>query len=161
MIVDQHQPVVEKYYGSGKMSRVIVRLLEECDRVVKKLIDGWGEDRSMKRKVGSRKRVGLPFHLLFIIDPLSKLSDVSNSTLLVQSSSSPSVRRQTSNAPDEDLVDPREIDKVLTELAGMAGRWSLFKKFLAEQLQANISLYSPAVLLTAVMFRVTKVMKYL
>jgi hypothetical protein len=51
MIVDQHQPVIEKYYGSGKMSSVIERLLEECDRVVKKLIDGWEEDRSMKRKV--------------------------------------------------------------------------------------------------------------
>jgi hypothetical protein len=54
MIVDQHQPVVEKYYGSGKMASVIQRLLEECDRVVKKLIDGWEEDRSMKRKVSLR-----------------------------------------------------------------------------------------------------------
>jgi len=52
MIVDQHQPVVEKYYGSGKMSSVMERLLEECDRVVKKLTLGWEEDRSMKRKVG-------------------------------------------------------------------------------------------------------------
>jgi COG4 transport protein len=51
MIVDQHQPVVEKYYGSGKMASVIERLLDECDRVVKKLIDGWEDERSMKRKV--------------------------------------------------------------------------------------------------------------
>lgn len=51
MIVDQHQPVVEKYYGSGKMSSVIERLLEECDRVVRKLVDGWEEDRAVKRKV--------------------------------------------------------------------------------------------------------------
>lgn len=51
MIVDQHQPVVEKYYGAGKMSSVIERLLEECDRVVRKLIDGWEEDRVVKRKV--------------------------------------------------------------------------------------------------------------
>jgi len=51
MIVDQHQPVVEKYYGSGKMEIVVQRLLEECDRVTKSLRDGWEEDRSMKRKV--------------------------------------------------------------------------------------------------------------
>jgi COG4 transport protein. len=38
-------------------------------------------------------------------------------------------------APDEDVVDPREIDKVLTELAGMAGRWNLFRKFLSESLK--------------------------
>lgn len=55
MIVDQHQPVVEKYYGSGKMSSVIERLLEECDRVVKQLIDGWEEDRAMRRKVSLQK----------------------------------------------------------------------------------------------------------
>jgi len=51
MIVDQHQPVVEKYYGKGKMASVINCLLDECDRVVKSLIEGWEEERSMKRKV--------------------------------------------------------------------------------------------------------------
>lgn len=38
-------------------------------------------------------------------------------------------------ASDDDAIDPREIDKVLSELAGMAGRWSLFKKFLMERLR--------------------------
>ena len=51
MIVDQHQPVVEKYYGPGKMTKVLERLLEECDRVTKSLVDGWEEERSMQRKV--------------------------------------------------------------------------------------------------------------
>ena len=51
MIVDQHQPIVEKYYGPDKMSSVIVRLLQECDRVAKGLLEGWEEERSMKRKV--------------------------------------------------------------------------------------------------------------
>jgi hypothetical protein len=52
MIVDQHQPVVEKYYGHGKMKSVVNRLLEECDRVTNTLKDGWEEDRAMQRKVG-------------------------------------------------------------------------------------------------------------
>jgi hypothetical protein len=51
MIVDQHQPVVEKYYGKGKMTSVINCLLDECDRVVNNQLDGWEEERSMKRKV--------------------------------------------------------------------------------------------------------------
>lgn len=51
MIVDQHQPVVEKYYGPGKMLIVVRRLLQECDRVVSSLIDQWEEERAMKRKV--------------------------------------------------------------------------------------------------------------
>lgn len=57
MIVDQHQPVVEKYYGPGKMSRVIERLLEECDRVVRTIIEGWEEERSMKRKAKTPLRM--------------------------------------------------------------------------------------------------------
>lgn len=51
LIVDQHQPVVEKYYGPGQMKSVVDRLLEECDRVVKGLVEGWQEERAMKRKV--------------------------------------------------------------------------------------------------------------
>lgn len=51
VIVDQHQPVVESYYGSGKMASVITRLLRECDRVCKGLVEGWEEERAMKRKV--------------------------------------------------------------------------------------------------------------
>lgn len=66
MIVDQHQPVVEKYYGAGKMQSVVDRLLEECDRVVKGIIEGWQEERSMRRKV-SCMVTGLP-------TPLNSLS---------------------------------------------------------------------------------------
>lgn len=51
MIVDQHQPVVEKYYGTGKMASVLERLLQESDRLTKSLVESWAEERSMKRKV--------------------------------------------------------------------------------------------------------------
>ncbi|KAJ7046514.1 COG4 transport protein-domain-containing protein [Mycena alexandri] len=115
LIVDQHQPVVEKYYGEGKMQRVVARLLEECDRVVKGLIEGWEEERSVKRK----------------------MTDISENPPLTLAPHSNARRQQPSMAPDEDLVDPREIDKVLTEVAGMAGRWNLFKKFLSESLRES------------------------
>ncbi|KAF9228537.1 COG4-domain-containing protein [Gyrodon lividus] len=108
MIVDQHQPVVEKYYGAGKMQSVVKRLLEECDRVVKSTLEAWREDRSVKRK----------------------LLDVSNSTVAM---SGP--RKQFPIITEVSDVDPREIDKTLSEIAGMSGRWCLFRKFLAEQLQ--------------------------
>ena len=49
--------MVEKYYGSGKMSSVIARLVQECDRVVKSLLEAFEEERSMKRKV--RFNVGM------------------------------------------------------------------------------------------------------
>ncbi|RPD65758.1 COG4-domain-containing protein [Lentinus tigrinus ALCF2SS1-7] len=108
LIVDQHQPVVEKYYGLGKMGLVLDRLLQEADRVVKDLLEGWEEERSMKRK----------------------LSDISTPPL------SATMQRQSSMMnDDDDLVDPREIDKVLTEAAGMSGRWGLFRKFMHDRLK--------------------------
>lgn len=38
-------------------------------------------------------------------------------------------------AVEEDFVDARDIDKVLTEVSGMGGRWSLFRKFLYDRLE--------------------------
>ncbi|GJE97920.1 COG4-domain-containing protein [Phanerochaete sordida] len=116
IIVDQHQPVVEKYYGPGKMTSVLKRLLQEADRVTKDLVEGWEEERSMKRK----------------------LADTSAPSFQSLSTSTP-IRRATSHAGnvEEEQVDAREIDKVLTEAAGMAGRWSLFRKFLYERLKES------------------------
>ncbi|TFK26371.1 COG4-domain-containing protein [Coprinopsis marcescibilis] len=106
MIVDQHQPVVEKYYGAGKMKRVVQRLLDECDRVTKGLKGSWEEERSIKRK-------------------LSEINSNPPITLVSRKQLPPS---------DEAAVDPREIDKILSETSGMIGRWNMFRKFLLEAL---------------------------
>ncbi|KAJ7063050.1 COG4 transport protein-domain-containing protein [Mycena amicta] len=111
LIVDQHQPVVEKYYGKGKMHSVVVRLLEECDRVVKSILDGWNEGK----------------------DDFTQ--DISESPTVTLASSLHARKPQAS--PDEELIDPREIDRLSSEAASMAGRWNLFKKFLSESLKSN------------------------
>jgi hypothetical protein len=51
LIIDQHQPVVEKYYGEGKMRVVVVRLQAEGDKGVKSLVEGWEEERRVGRLV--------------------------------------------------------------------------------------------------------------
>lgn len=65
MIISQHQPVVEKYYGSGKMYSVVQRLLHECDRVVTSLVASWEEERQSKRKVSAALQ--LTFFQLHIV----------------------------------------------------------------------------------------------
>lgn len=52
-IIDQHQPVVDKYYGTGRMRKVVGRLVAESDRVVKNLVEGWEEERRVGRLVSS------------------------------------------------------------------------------------------------------------
>ncbi|KAL9714885.1 Golgi transport complex subunit 4 [Leucoagaricus gongylophorus] len=108
MIVDQHQPVVEKYYGPGRMKNVIIKLLGECDRVTKSLLEGWEEERSIKRKAYIHNNPPIPMF-------------ASNGR-----------RQQPPQASEEAVMDPREIDKVLSEIAGMLGRWNMFKRFLLD-----------------------------
>jgi hypothetical protein len=63
-IIDQHQPVVEKHYGSGKMKFVALKILEECDRIIQRLLDGWEEERATKRKVNQIPFITRPFKYL-------------------------------------------------------------------------------------------------
>jgi len=53
-IIDQHQPVVEKYYGGGRMGTVVGRLVGESDRVVRGLVEGWEEERRVGRLVSAK-----------------------------------------------------------------------------------------------------------
>ncbi|KAL1717255.1 COG4 transport protein-domain-containing protein [Schizophyllum commune] len=110
LIADQHQPVVEKYYGPGKMKNVVQKLLEECDRTVENLISGWEEERSVHRK----------------------LSDITNHPPTPLYYTGAASRQQN---PTTEEVDPREIDKVVSEAAGMVSRWNVFRKFLCETMQ--------------------------
>ncbi|KAL4246511.1 Conserved oligomeric Golgi complex subunit 4 [Abortiporus biennis] len=136
MIVDQHQPVVEKYYGKGKMGSVIIeRLLKECcDRVCGKVVDGWEEERGMKRKLN--ETLSTTFQNLSLPStsfPTSTLSTSNSSSAMRRTNSQMS--SSGAGGVDDEGVDPREIDKVLTEASGMAGRWGLFRKFLIDRLR--------------------------
>lgn len=53
LIIDQHQSVVDKYYGQGRMKNVVRRLQGEGDRVVRSLVEGWEEERRVGRLVSS------------------------------------------------------------------------------------------------------------
>ena len=62
-----------------------------------------------------------------------KLSDTDAPTLRALSApSSTGLRPQA--IVDEDIVDVKQIDRVLSELAAISGRWNLFRKFLFERL---------------------------
>ncbi|KZV88864.1 COG4-domain-containing protein [Exidia glandulosa HHB12029] len=115
LIIDQHQPIVEKYYGRGSMTPVVGKLLEECDRAVRQLLEAWEEERQMKRKL-------------------------SETATFTATGPGTAIRRQgtqTGPTPADDTVDPREIDKVLSELAGIASRWAVFRKFVVTRLQED------------------------
>ncbi|KDN37424.1 hypothetical protein RSAG8_10159, partial [Rhizoctonia solani AG-8 WAC10335] len=119
-LIDQHQPVVEKYYGSGNMHTVVARLLRECDRVVNGLYDGWEEERDISRKLADARTATFQ-------------------TLV------PAARAKQGQTPtiDDSGPDPREIDRVLGELATMTGRWALFRRFLVDRLEDDMTPSAP------------------
>lgn len=59
VIIDQHQPVIEKFYGPGKMLRVIQRLQEESDTRSRKVLEAFEEEREIARKVRSGREYSL------------------------------------------------------------------------------------------------------
>ncbi|KAI5454395.1 Golgi transport complex subunit 4, variant 2 [Naganishia albida] len=70
LIIDQHQPVVEKYYGEGKMRVVVVRLQAEGDKGVKSLVEGWEEERRVGRLISETRQS----QFTYLANPIQYLS---------------------------------------------------------------------------------------
>ncbi|KAG7204148.1 hypothetical protein KM043_001990 [Ampulex compressa] len=50
-IIEVHQPIIETYYGPGRLSMTVSILQKECDRQVKKIIVEFMNHRSISKKI--------------------------------------------------------------------------------------------------------------
>lgn len=123
-IVEGHGGLVERHYGTGKMVRVIERLQIEADVQGGIILDTWSDDRGIDRKLTDVK--SYPFSFLvqsFLPQPPR------GGTPRV---SSPAVGAGNNPRESEDEgVNMKDVDGLLSEIAVMLGRWSLFTRFLA------------------------------
>lgn len=152
-IISQHQPVVEKYYGQGRMLPVAEVLQEECDRQACSILENWSEERRMAKKLSDARLHRFTFlsSLSSVAPSLLSQNQSGNSTplnfanaplnikalnaSLRQVTSSTSVpQASAATGPEDETVDPREIDAVLTELGQISGRWELYRRFLYSRL---------------------------
>lgn len=127
-IVEGHQPLVERHYGPGSMTKVIERIQVEADVQGGIILDTWSEERMVARKLTEVK--SYPFNFLvqsFL--PSQKPSAVQQRT----GSPAPGSAR----ASEDEGVDMREIDALLNESATMLGRWALYTRFLATKANAG------------------------
>lgn len=125
-IADGHGGLVERHYGIGKMVRVIERLQVEANVQGGIILDSWSEDRHVDRKLTDIKSYAFTFLVQsFMPGPRAAGTPRANS---------PAHRDATSGREsEEEGVDMKEIDGLLSEMSVMLGRWSLYGHFLADK----------------------------
>ncbi|KAF9428853.1 Golgi transport complex subunit 4 [Podila epigama] len=130
IIIDQHQPVVERFYGKGKMLRVIQRLQEESDIRSQKIMDAFEEEREIKRKVNDiRSFRDVPKRTLVpSVGPIRSLTP--------QPGSNAAQLQATANVPE--VIDPRELDINLNEMVLISQRAHLYNRFLESRAKNEI-----------------------
>ncbi|KAF2160567.1 hypothetical protein M409DRAFT_28952 [Zasmidium cellare ATCC 36951] len=121
-IVDGHEPLVERHYGAGSMIKVIERIQVEADLQGGLILDTWADERRVSRKLTDVK--SYPFNFLVQSFLPSQKSAFSRSD-----SPAPGSGRVS----EDESVDMKEIDALLSESAVMLGRWSLYSRFLASK----------------------------
>lgn len=144
-IVEGHGALVERHYGAGQMVRVISRLQKEADVQGGILLDAWSDDRAVDRRLTDVK--SYPFS--FLVQSFLAQQRGAAMAAAAASSGSPRVNSPAfglggassssndadpaaSPRPSEDEgVNMKEVDGLLSEIAVMLGRWSLYARFLA------------------------------
>lgn len=124
-VVEGHGSLVERHYGKGKMTRVIERLQAEADVQGGIVLDTWGDERSVDRRLTDVK--SYPFSFL-----VQSFLPAQRNVMSTPRTGSPGMEGKTNGRPSEDEgVDMKEIDGILGEIAVMLSRWALYFRFLA------------------------------
>jgi hypothetical protein len=130
-IVDGHGGLVERHYGR-KMVRVIERLQMEADVQGGIILDSWSDERGVDRTLTDIKSYPFSFLVQSFLPQQRGLAGTSrvNSPALGVGSNG-----DARNSEDEG-VNMKEVDGLLSEIAVMLGKWSLYSRFLAGKCKA-------------------------
>ncbi|CAD0092330.1 unnamed protein product [Aureobasidium vineae] len=141
LIVDGHEPLVERHYGQGSMAKVIERLQAEADTQGGIVLDAWADERSLARKIKDVKSYAFSFLVQSFL-PSQKSS--------AQRSQSP----VSSRASEDEGVNMKEVDTLLSETAMMLSRWALYTRFVATKIhKVADALIEPFNTMTTFFFR--------
>lgn len=125
-IVEHHGGLVERHYGVGRMVKVIERLQLEADVQGGIVLDAWSDERSVDRKLTDIRS----YAFTFLVQSFLPAQPARSGT--PRAGSSPKRgSAANSQAREDEGVDMKEIDGILSEIAIMLGRWSLYSSFIA------------------------------
>ena len=125
-IVEHHGGLVERHYGAGRMTKVIERLQLEADVQGGIILDTWSDERSVDRKLTDIRS----YAFTFLVQSFLPAQPARSGT---PRAGSPAKRGSVaeSQAREDEGIDMKEIDGILSEIAIMLGRWSLYSSFIA------------------------------
>ena len=125
-IVEQHGSLVELHYGAGRMIRVIERLQIEGDVQGGIILDTWGDERAIDRKLTDIRS----YAFTFLVQSFLPSQPTRTAT---PRTGSPAARGSSAEAKaqGEEDVDMKTIDGLLSEITVMLARWSLYSRFIA------------------------------
>lgn len=125
-IVEHHGGLVERHYGAGRMIKVIERLQLEADVQGGIILDTWSDERSVNRKLTDIRS----YAFTFLVQSFLPVQPARSGT---PRAGSPAKRGPAaeSQAREDEGIDMKEIDGILSEIAIMLGRWSLYSSFIA------------------------------
>lgn len=133
-IVEGHGGLVERHYGTGKMVKVIEKLQMEADVQGGIILDSWSDERGIDRKLTDVK--SYPFSFL-VQSFLPQQRGITGTPRV----NSPALGGGANNQRDseDEGVNMREVDGLLSEIAVMLGRWSLYSRFLAGKCKVSLN----------------------
>ena len=125
-IVEHHGGLVERHYGAGRMVKVIERLQLEADVQGGIVLDTWSDERNVDRKLTDIRSYAFTFLVQSFLPAQSARSSTPRAGSPVKKGSA-----AESLSREDEGVNMKEIDSILSEIAIMLGRWSLYSNFIA------------------------------
>ncbi|KAK4220260.1 calcium-transporting atpase 1 [Rhypophila decipiens] len=130
-IVDLHGGLVERHYGTGKMVKVIERLQVEADVQGGIILDAWNDERAVDRRLTDVKSYPFSFLVQSFLPQQRGFGGTPRvNSPAVGGSNNDGGAGAVRNSEDEG-VNMKEVHALLSEIAFMLGRWSLYSRFLA------------------------------
>ncbi|KAL6714650.1 Golgi transport complex subunit 4 [Lecanora helva] len=126
-IIEHHGGLVERHYGAGRMIKVIERLQLEADIQGGIVLDTWTDERSIDRRLTDIKSYAFTFLVQSFLPAQQTRSGTPRPGSPAKQGSIATTNLQSR---DEENIDVKEIDGILSELAVMVGRWSLYSSFI-------------------------------
>lgn len=121
------------------MLPVAAKLQDECDRQANAILSQWEEERRPSRRIQETQRYRYP-HLAALAAPPQTAQPAGVAALKRPYQQLSRQGTQSNLAPiaaEEEAVDPRDIDALLTELSQISGRWQLYRRFLYGRLNVS------------------------